>query len=321
MNRILAVALALIAFAAPLVAESSIAQGTALFEQMKFKEAETVFQAVSRTSPKDPAAPFWLGRVAMALDDRIAAATQFEKAVALNPRNSEYRLWLGRAYGAQALRANVLKQASLARKVKGEFEMAVKLDPANLDARSALVDFYSMAPGIMGGGIDKAKAEAAEIAKRDSVRGARELAKIHRNEKEWPEAERVLAAAINKNPANMALRRDLGYIYQQTEEWAKAYSTFSAVVVADPNDMVALYQIGRLAVMSGTYLEQGEQALQKYLEYTPKGDEPPLKWAHLRLGAIYEKEKRADLARAQYQLALKLDPQFKEAKEASNRIR
>ncbi|MBI2214216.1 MAG: tetratricopeptide repeat protein [Acidobacteria bacterium] len=305
MNRILAVALALIAFAAPLVAESSIAQGTALFEQMKFKEAETVFQAVSRTSPKDPAAPFWLGRVAMALDDRIAAATQFEKAVALNPRNSEYRLWLGRAYGAQALRANVLKQASLARKVKGEFEMAVKLDPANLDARSALVDFYSMAPGIMGGGIDKAKAEAAEIAKRDSVRGARELA----------------AAAINKNPANMALRRDLGYIYQQTEEWAKAYSTFSAVVVADPNDMVALYQIGRLAVMSGTYLEQGEQALQKYLEYTPKGDEPPLKWAHLRLGAIYEKEKRADLARAQYQLALKLDPQFKEAKEASNRIR
>ena len=36
---------------------------------------------------------------------------------------------------AAEMRANVLKQASLARKTKGEFDRAVQLDPENVDAQ------------------------------------------------------------------------------------------------------------------------------------------------------------------------------------------
>lgn len=312
--------LSAITLAAPLLAQNTIEQGKSLFELRKLNEAEAVFTAVARANPADPAGQFWLGRIAMANSKPEAAAPYFEKAVGLVPRSSEYHLWLGRAYGMQAMNANIFKQASLAGKVRGEFETAVSLDPANLDARSGLIDYYAMAPGIAGGSVDKAKEQAAEIARRDPIRGVQELARIHEMKKEWAEAERVLADGINRNPSNMDLRRSLGFLYQQGEQWAKAYTTFAAIISAYPDDMAAHYQIGKTAALSGSHLAEGEQSLLKYLKYTPTADEPPIKWAHVRLGSIYEKQKRADLARAEYQQALQLDRNFKEAKEALKKL-
>jgi tetratricopeptide (TPR) repeat protein len=168
----------------------------------------------------------------------------------------------------------------------------------------------------MGGSIEKAEQQAAEIAKRDPVRGVRETAKVYRLQKKNAEAEKVYAEGIRRFPAEKSLRRDLGFFYQQGESWQKAWQTFAWLVKDDPSDMASQYQLGRTAALSGLHLDEGEQALLKYLAYTPKKDEPPLKWAHVRLGTIYEKKKRADLAKAQYQQALALDPKFKEAKEA-----
>ena len=56
--------------------------------------------------------------------------------------------------------SNFFKAASLAGKVRNEFETAVRLDPNNVDARSDLGEFYLEAPGIVGGGRDKAEAQA-----------------------------------------------------------------------------------------------------------------------------------------------------------------
>ena len=83
-----------------------------------------------------------------------------EKAVALAPENSLYHLWLGRIYGEKADRAGFLSAAGLAKKVRTEFERAVELDPKNWEARTDLAEFYIEAPGIVGGGKDKARAQA-----------------------------------------------------------------------------------------------------------------------------------------------------------------
>ena len=49
----------------------------------------------------------------------------------------------------------------------------------------------------------------------------------------------------------------------------------------------------------------------------PRGmDDPAPKHAHYRLGQVLAQAGRKDEARAAYQTALKLDPKFKDAKDA-----
>ena len=79
-----------------------------------------------------------------------------EKAVALDPNDGLYHLWLGRIYGEKADRAGFLKAAGLAGKVRTEFERAVELSPNSWEARTDLAEFYLEAPGIVGGSKDEA---------------------------------------------------------------------------------------------------------------------------------------------------------------------
>ena len=73
-------------------------------------------------------------------DDRAAA--QFEKAAKLEPTSAIYQFWLGQVYGAQAEKANVFRQPSLAKRVKEHFERAVAIDTNYLAARNGLVQYY-----------------------------------------------------------------------------------------------------------------------------------------------------------------------------------
>lgn len=307
----------LVAF--PLAAQTP-ADAIALYQQGKTAEADAAFGKIAKATPNNAQAQYYLGRIAFDRGDNERASELFERAISLDAKSSDYHLWLGRVYGIRAQEASVFGKASLAKKTKAEFEKAVELDPNNVEARSSLIDYYVLAPGFMGGSIDKAKEQAAEIAKRDAARGVRETAKVYRLQKKWPEAEQVYVAAIRKNPADKDFRRDLGFVYQQSEQWAKAYQTFAYLVKEDPSDMASQYQIGRTAALSGQFLNEGEQALVKYLGYTPKADEPPAKWAHMRLASIYEKKNRPDLAKAEYRKALALDPKFKEAKDALSKL-
>jgi len=54
--------------------------------------------------------------------------------------------------------------ARLAGKVREEFERAVRLSPNDVDARLDLAEFYAEAPTIVGGGEQKARAQAQSIA-------------------------------------------------------------------------------------------------------------------------------------------------------------
>src|ERR1700719_2237216 len=93
-----------------------------------------------------------------------AAISACEKAVTLDPSSGLYHLWLGRAFGEKADRAGFLKAAGLAGKVRTEFERAVELSPNSWEARTDLAEFYLEAPGVVGGGKDKALAQAELLA-------------------------------------------------------------------------------------------------------------------------------------------------------------
>src|SRR6266436_3522957 len=116
-----------------------------------------------RTSPTAEAYNL-LCRAHFQLSAWDAGVPACEKATALAPNNGLYHLWLGRIYGEKADRAGFLKAAGLAGKVRAEFERAVELSPKSWEARTDLAEFYLEAPGIVGGGKDKAVAQAELLA-------------------------------------------------------------------------------------------------------------------------------------------------------------
>jgi tetratricopeptide (TPR) repeat protein len=116
------------------------------------------------------------GRAALSQGQLSPAVTLLEKTVAEQPENAEAHYQLGVAYGRLAEKANMFRRYSLAAKTRHEFERAVELAPDDLDARLALVEFYTMAPGFLGGDEGKAFRQAAEIESRDQALGRRAVA-------------------------------------------------------------------------------------------------------------------------------------------------
>jgi len=96
------------------------------------------------------------------------AIERMERCVELQPAESTYRLWLGRAYGLKAQSAGVFSALGLVHGVRTEFLKALELDPLNHDARHDLLQFYLRAPRIAGGGMGKARALATDCEPRDA---------------------------------------------------------------------------------------------------------------------------------------------------------
>jgi tetratricopeptide (TPR) repeat protein len=260
------------------------------------------------------------GKAAMARNDDDAAAALFEKAVAQNPKSAEAHYLLGSAYGSQAQKASIFGQASLAGKTKDEFEKAVELDPNHLDARFGLIQFYAFAPGIMGGSYDKAFAQAAEIRKRDPLRGHRAAAFIYAQQKKTDEAKREYFDEVKEFPKSPRAHLDLGLFYINQKDWKAAGSEFDTALQLDPAYMPAVFRLGQLSVLSNANLPHGEELLRKYLAYTPKSDEPSLARAHYWLGQIFEKQGKKAEAKASFAASLKLNPNQKDVAEALKRV-
>jgi tetratricopeptide (TPR) repeat protein len=78
--------------------------------------------------PAPGAANFFLGgKNTFMQGDYQKAIEYFEKAIALAPANSEYELWLGRAWGRRAENSNWMTAAPRALKARQCFEKAVAL--------------------------------------------------------------------------------------------------------------------------------------------------------------------------------------------------
>lgn len=96
---------------------------------------------------------------------RQSALARAEACVQRLPQAAACHYALGTVMGVQAMSEGMLKAARSAGTVKAALQQAQSLEPNWYPARSALVEFYLMAPGMMGG----STAKAAELATGASV--------------------------------------------------------------------------------------------------------------------------------------------------------
>jgi tetratricopeptide (TPR) repeat protein len=291
-------------------------RGIQLYDEGKYSEAKEFFEGFVKENPKNDTALFYMGKVWLNLEDHDKSIDWLKKAVKLNENSSDYHLWLGQAYGIKAQNSSMFKQPFLAKKVKNEFKKAVELDSANLDARFGLMQYYLVAPGIMGGDKDEAKRQAEEIRRQDAYRGHQAFGLIYENEEQPDKAEKEYLAAIEERPDSLDSYYALGYFYARSKKYDNATQTFEKIVKLDPEEMNGYYQIGRMGALSGQNLDRAVECFKKYLTKDPDKDNPSLAWAHYRLGMVYEHKKEMDLAKKEYESALELDPDHKEAKKA-----
>lgn len=284
--------------------------------ESKASGALAAAEALTKATPNDANAWVMLVRARLQAKQAEKAIAAGEKATALGAKNAQAFYWLGNAYGNRIGEVGMLSKMTLAPKLRDAFEQAVKLDPALIDARSSLMEFYLLAPGAIGGGIDKARAQAAAISKYDRARGLMAQARISTHEKKPAEALKAYESAYALKPNDMQIRLSLILLYQQTKRWKDAYTLAKQWSVDEPGKAKPWYQIGRLAAESGQYLAEGEAALRTYLKLGRETGDPEPKHARYRLGQILAKAGRKDEARAELQTALKIDPKLAEAKAA-----
>ncbi len=314
-HRLQFAGLALLAstFFAASVRAQSIEDGIQLFNAKKFAEARVALLPHGQT---DASAAYHLGRIEFANNDPDKAAEWLERAVKLNPKSAVYHDWLARAYGMQTQRASIFRQPGLARKTRNTLEIALALDPDNLDVRDDLITYYAQVPGFLGGSKEKARETLLEIKKRNAYRGSAAAANLCAAEKDFACVERELTGMVTRYPDSAAVYGSLAAFYSSQKQFDKAFAVLDERLRTKPEELTTLYAVGRTASLSGQNLDQGERALKAYLAGpTPEAGPAPAH-VHYRLGTIYEKKGAKDLAREEYRAALQLNPKHPDAQKA-----
>jgi tetratricopeptide (TPR) repeat protein len=180
-----------------LLATDAVASPADLLAAGRVDEVIASLQSQVNASPENAGAYNYLCRAYYALGDWDRAIANCEKSVKLASDNSDYHLWLGRAYGEKADHVNPFSAASLAGKLRREFERAVELSPNSVEARSDLAEFYIDAPGIVGGGLDKARLQAQALAGFAPAKAHYLNGRIAEKEKDAAVAEKEYRAAID----------------------------------------------------------------------------------------------------------------------------
>jgi cytochrome c-type biogenesis protein CcmH/NrfG len=260
-------------------------QITALFNQRQWAEAQAVLEKAVATTPDNAEAYFYLGQCQLNRGDAKNAVLSFEKATTLAPANSEYFRLLGDSYGISAQKAGLFSKFGWAKKCKAAYDKSVELDPTNLNARWSVMEYYLRAPSFIGGGMEGAYAQAAEIKKLDPTRG----------------------------------RSAYASLYTADKKFSEAFAVYEEVLKDAPDDYGTLYQVGKLADTTGQELDRGLAALRQCLTLPPtdpRGHVP----AHWRIGNILLQKGDKAGARAAYEAALKLNPKFAEAIESLRKL-
>lgn len=161
--------------------------------------------------------------------------------------------------------SNPVRLLMLALDIKEALDAAVKGDPENVEARLDLVRFHAVTPRIAGGDPEEARAQAAEIARRNEALGHFANGYLAYRDKQYGRARIELREAIKgtANPTHKQLAmRWLGWLSQESQQWPDAFELFGAL----GDD----YEIGRTAAFCRCELERGKNALERYLATKPK---------------------------------------------------
>jgi tetratricopeptide (TPR) repeat protein len=302
--------------------EAGLEAGRRAYEASDYAKAIQVLQATAANDPQNGEVQLLLTKSYLELLEYDPAIKSAEKAVAIDAQNSVYHEWLGRAYGEKADHASLFSAISLAKKTRKEFDTAIQLDGKNLSARQALIEFDCSAPGIVGGGEEKALPQIKQLAEMDAAEGHYAAGNCRRQKKDFAVADEEFAKALESNPKSAGLIYDIGDYAVKRGQPERLLAVAEMGERVAPGDPRGKFYRGVALVLKKENPEEAERLLREYAKKAPvRSGYPRPVAAHAWLGRLFEDQNNMEEAVKEFESALKLDPKNKMAHEALKRLK
>jgi len=281
-------------------------------------EAIQALQQQVQRVPTDAEAYNLICRAYFEIEDWDRGISACERARELDPGNSDYELWLGRIYGEKADRAGFLSAAGMVKKVRTAFERAVELDPQSWEARTDLAEFYLEAPGIVGGGKDKARREADAIMPLNPAMAHWIQARIEEKNKDARAAEAEYRAEISASHSSARAWIDLAIFLRHANRTQEMQEALRHVETAPVDRREALMDGASILLKAGVEHPLAIRLLRLYLK-DPVEQGPAFK-ARTMLGELLEQEGDRNAAAQEFRAALALSHSYKRAQEDLKKV-
>ncbi len=251
---------------------SELTRARELYERTDYERALGLLQAIPA---KEAAVPALMGRCYYMRGDFKKASESFELAVRLEPGGAEHHHWLGRAYGRRAETSSFVTAPGLASKARQSFEKAVELNPRNTEAVADLFEYYLEAPGLLGGGIEKARALAEKTKNLDLAEYHYRLAQIAGKKKEFDHAEEQLRRAVDLAPRQVGRILDLASFLAKQGQYQQSDAAFSQAERVAPNSPRVMFERAKAYIRARRNLGAARELLVRYLNSPLSPEDPP----------------------------------------------
>ncbi|HVW83678.1 MAG TPA: tetratricopeptide repeat protein [Bryobacteraceae bacterium] len=224
--------------------------------------------AALKSVPQDAPTLQLMGRSRFMQGDYQGAIDVLEKAAKLEPASSDTALWVGRAYGRRAETAFPLMAVGFATKARDAFEKAVRLNPRNGEAVNDLFEFYLNAPGVLGGGTDRARKLLPLIAQIDPAEVCFANARLAEQKKDYHAAESNLRKAIELAPRQAGRVLDLAKLLWKQGRYEDAERVFGQAETLAPHSPRVDYARAESYIEAKKNLDVARKLLNKYIAST-----------------------------------------------------
>ncbi|HXP11773.1 MAG TPA: tetratricopeptide repeat protein [Acidobacteriaceae bacterium] len=276
----------------------------------KADDAISLLSSSLTANPEDAEAHNLLCRVYYQEERWDDAIHECEMAVRLKPADGSYHLWLGRAYGEKADSIHSIKAYGLAKKVRDEFERAVQLESENVDALSDLGEFYTAAPGIVGGGKKKAQNVAQTLEQYAPTQAHQLKGRLAEKDKNYTLAESEFKQAVEASNHSADAWMALASYYSRRHQTEPMLAALHAGIDADAKAAQphgpALVEGAGLLTRNSLDLPLAIQLLRQYLASPNKSADSPAFQVSANLGRLLEQQGDHEGARQQLQAAAAL---------------
>lgn len=242
------------------------------------------------------------------------AVEHLERAVALVGSNPEFHFRLAEAYAKDFSYANFLRKPFIAAKMKTQLELAVRFAPASVEFREALIQYYILAPTVLGGSYSRAREEAEVLRKVDPYFGLLAYANINAEEGNHAKANSFYLRAIQVRPNTWQAYQRYGTYCLSIDEIDRAIQQFKRYSELAPDTAASYENLAGAFVRKRMY----DSAIEAYLKAVEI--DPSLTQLIFRIAQLYEFKGSVPEAKQYYSEYLKRSPNGRLAEDSRAKL-
>jgi len=329
--------------AQPLSGDGFILKGIAELGLRKFTEAQRDDEEARKRAPDNPAPYVQLGNVQLTQKHYSEAVQFYQQALQKDPASAD---------GLRGLMTTYVEQK--------QYDKAIAAAQAQIAKSPNNSNFYDLlGTALFDGKKDYAGAEAAlrQAVDLDKTNGdaIEKLGKVQIQQGNMDQALALYQQATRDNPRNATFYILSGELYDAKQNWDQAKAMYQQALVVSPDNPLAANNLAYVLLEQGgnidlamnmaqtarrgmpnspnaadtlgwAYYQKGiyHSAIDQFLEalrLNQKNGGPDSATVHYHLGLAYQKVNQNTLAREHLEKAVKLKPQYADARKALSELR